>query len=386
MENIRYHSVIPTNDRPGTFNAAQQITAGGFSDSDLIDFEFEVPGRSLVRGSVEISADVTFLNDGAEIGAPDFTTGFVGLDHNAGAHALFESFSTSSVVQGNLESIGTAYPRLAAVLLAGQNNRVDIPEISKLLEWRTPDDLISGSFAHVRTQTGNAATVSERQRFNLRPRIMLNRTSDDIPFSKTGRIRISTNLTTPNRLFQNKLAGDIASGFRLANVRLNFRTVPEVAAKGPITAMKVVSLKTTIASSLANISVNIPSPAATGITLCFQRASNDNVPTANCNALEYINVDSIQYLFNSANSYLSYKLDDKAEMIRRAIASFSADSTHDKYQVSPEDLAAGRNFFLGSDLDGIMDLSQNTFDMQIQSDIAGVAHNVFIFAHTLAQL
>jgi hypothetical protein len=75
-----------------------------------------------------------------------------------------------------------------------------------------------------------------------------------------------------------------------------------------------------------------------------------------------------------------------SNIFRRAIASFSSDSTKDKYQVSPEDLAAGRNFFLGSDLDGIMDLSQNTFDIQIQSDIAGVQHNMFIYAHTLAQL
>jgi hypothetical protein len=288
MENIRYHSVIPTNDRPGVFNANQQIASGGFSDSDLIDFEFDVPGRSLVRGSLEISADVTFLNGGVIVAAPDLVNSFIGLDHNAGAHALFESFSTSSVQQGNLENIGTAYPRFAAVMLAGQNNRVDIPEVSKLLEWRTPDDLISGSFAYVRTQAGNGATVSERQRFNLSPRIMLNRTSADVPFSKTGRMRISTNLTTPNRLFQNKLAAAGANGFRLANLRLNFRTVPEVASKAPITAMKVVALKTTIASSLSNVSVNIPSPAATGITICFQRASNENVASANCNALEYI--------------------------------------------------------------------------------------------------
>lgn len=91
-------------------------------------------------------------------------------------------------------------------------------------------------------------------------------------------------------------------------------------------------------------------------------------------------------MFNSANSYLSFKLDDKAEMIKRAIASFSADGADGKYQVSPEDLAAKRNWFLGSDLDGIMDLRDNTFDIQIESDIAGTNHNVFLFAHTLAAL
>jgi hypothetical protein len=215
---------------------------------------------------------------------------------------------------------------------------------------------------------------------------MINRTSDDIPFSKTGRMRISTNLTTPNRLFQNQLTAAGASGFRLANVRLNFRSVPEVASKAPITAMKVVALKTTISSSLANMSVNIPSPAATGITLCFQRAANENSASLNCNKLEYINVSSVQYMFNSANSYLSYKIDDKAEMIKRAIASFTADSSDGKYQVSPEDLAAKRNWFLGSNMDGIMDLRDNTFDIQIQSDIGGVPHNVYLFCHTLAQL
>ena len=386
MENIRYHSVIPTNDRPGTFDAAQQCTAGGFTDSDLVDFEFDVPGRSLVRNSLEISADITFLNGGVPIASAAGAAGVVTIDHNAGAHAIFESFSTSSFLQGNLESIGTAYPRFAAVMLAGDNNRVDVPEATKLLEWRSPDNDISGSFCRVRTQIGNGVNVSERQRFNLKPRIMLNRTSSDIPFSKTGRMRISTNLTTPNRLFQNQLNAPGANGFRLANLRLNFRSVPEVKASGPITAMKAVALKTTISSSLANISINIPSVAATGITLCFQNSNNENNATSNCNKLEYINVDSIQYLFNSANSYLSYKLDDKSEMIRRAIASFSSDVDEASYQVSPEDLAAGRNFFLGSNLDGIMDLSKNTFDVQIQSDIAGVNHNVYIFCHELAQL
>ena len=91
-------------------------------------------------------------------------------------------------------------------------------------------------------------------------------------------------------------------------------------------------------------------------------------------------------MFNSANSYLSYKIDDKAEMIKRTIASFSADGADGKYQIAPTDLAAKRNWMLGSDLDGVMDLRDNTFDIQIQSDIGGVSHNVFIFAHTLAQL
>lgn len=387
MENIRYHSVIPTNDRPGVFNADNQITSGGFGDSDLIDFEFEVPGRSLVRNSVEISADITFLNSGAPIDTAATDAGQVSIDHNAGAHAVFESFSTSSVQQGNLENIGTAYPRFAAVMLAGENNRVDIPALSKLLEWRTPDDAISGTFCRKRKQEGNGATVSERQRFNIKPRIMVNRTSGDIPFSKTGRMRISTNLTTPNRLFQNQLtAAQRDNGFRLANVRLNFRTVPEVKASGPLTAMKVVPLKTTISSSLANLSVNIPSPAATGITMCFQNAANENLGGANCSKLEYINVSSVQYMFNSANSYLSYKIDDKAEMIKRTIASFSADGADGKYQISPEDLAAKRNFMLGSDLDGVMDLRSNTFDIQIQSDINGISHNVYLFCHTLASL
>ena len=386
MENIRYHSVIPTNDRPGTFNADNQITSGGFSDSDLIDFEFEVPGRSLVRNSLEISADITFLNGGNPIDTSATDAGHVALDHNAGAHAVFESFSTSSVQQGNLENIGTAYPRFAAVMLAGENNRVDLPALSKLLEWRSPDDAISGTFCRKRQQDGNGNSVSERQRFNLKPRIMLNRTSGDIPFSKTGRMRISTNLTTPNRLFQNQLTGAAANGFRLANVRLNFRTVPEAKAAAQLTAMKVVALKTTISSSLANISVNIPSPAATGITLCFQDSANENSASANCNKLEYINVSSVQYMFNSANSYLSFKLEDKAEMIKRAIASFTADGAEGKYAVTPEDLAAKRNWFLGSDMDGIMDLRDNTFDIQIESDIAGVTHNVFLFCHTLAAL
>ena len=386
MENIRYHSVIPTNDRPGVFNGNEQITSGGFSDSDLIDFEFDVPGRSLVKNSLEISADITFTDAGNPISDVATDAGHVAMDHNAGAHAVFESFSTSSVQQGNLENIGTAYPRFAAVMLAGENNRVDIPNLSKQLEWRSPDDSISGTFCRIRRQDGNGNSVSQRQRFNLKPRIMLNRTSADIPFSKTGRMRISTNLTTPNRLFQNQLDGAGASGFRLANVRLNFRTVPEAKSSEPITALKVVALKSTISSSLANLSVNIPSPAATGITMCFQDASNENTASANCNALEYINVSSVQYMFNSANSYLSFKLDDKAEMIKRAIASFRAAGADGKYEVSPEDLAAKRNFFLGSDLDGVMDLRQNTFDIQIQSDIGGNAHNVYIFCHTISQL
>ena len=42
---------------------------------------------------------------------------------------------------------------------------------------------------------------------------MVNRTSGDIPFSKTGRMRISTNLTTPSRLFQNQLNALETSGF-----------------------------------------------------------------------------------------------------------------------------------------------------------------------------
>ena len=379
MSSIRYHQVVPSNNKVE------------FNPEDLVDFELDSFSRDLVRNSIEISGTVETFKTvaGTQSRVEKDDDGFLFLDKNAGAHSFIENISCSTVNQGNLESIGFSYPRFVSMLNVLQKRNQDKNNIEDALEWIYPDKSLTDNYLRqgILSDGTPANDVNYDQTFNFKPHIVFNRTDQNVPFSKTGKMRISLNLSSVEKMVEDKLTvANIESiTYKIKNLKLFFRSVPEDTSIKNVLAQKFTALKTTISSSLANMSLNVPSQAVTGVSMSFQNVANEGDSTKNNNQLEKINISGLQFFFNSANSYLNYKLDNLSEILIRGLKSLSPSNDEALYQINNKDLGNNENFIIGSDMNGIIDLSQNSFDVQIESDLQ-VNTNVYFMFHSLMSM
>ena len=377
MSNLKYHEVTPTNNKTE------------YSDDDLVDFEFNSFGRDLVRNSIELSATLQVFKtvSGTQSRVLKADTGKLFLDKNSGAHSIIENVSCSTMNQGNLENIGFSYPRFVSMLNVLQKRSQDKNNMSDVLEWRYPDKELSDSVLRQGVVTDNTETQLFDQSFNFKPQIVFNRTDQNISFSKTGAMRISMNLSTVQKMIEDKLT--VANlenlSYKLTNFKLFYRSVPEDTTIKSIIAQKFTPLKTTISSTLANMSLNVPSQSATGCSISFQQIANEGDKNKNNNQLEKINITGLQFFFNSANSYLNYKLSSVSEILLRALKSISPKNDEAMYQITNQNFGNNENYIVGSDLDGIIDLSQNSFEVQIESNLT-TNTNVYLMFHSLISL
>ena len=229
--------------------------------------------------------------------------------------------------------------------------------------------------------------MGKDQSFNFKPLIVFNRTDQNISFSKTGSMRISMNLSTVQKMIEDRLT--VANldnlSVKITNFKLFYRSVPEDVTIKSIIAQKITPLKTTISSSLATMSLNVPSQSATGCSISFQQVANEGSSSKNNSQLEKINISGLQFFFNYANSYLNYKLTSLSEILMRGLKSVSPSNDEAMYQITNQNLGNNENFIVGSDLDGIIDLSKNSFEVQIESDLTANT-NVYLMFHSIISM
>ena len=375
MDNIRYHEIKAQNDKT-TFQA-----------DDLVDFEMESNGRSIVKNSIEICGKVQVYKTSISGGRVTRTDdGKLYMNKNAGSHSFIENISCSTLNQGNIESIGFAYPRWVNMLTSLEKQNQNLNNVSSLCEWVVPDKELTDNFLRqTNVENASAVTYTEDFTFSMKPMIVLNRTNADIPFEKTGKVRISMNLAQNEKALENHLTGITGLVYTITDMRLRFRSVPSSQVSESIVAQKLTPLKTTINSTNASMSFNVPSKASNGVSISFQAQSNEGNPSKDNLELEKLNVQSVQYFFNSANTYLNYKLDNTSEIIMRGLKSVSPNNDEGTYQITQADLASNSNFIIGTDFDGVIDLSENSFEVELQSNINS-ATNVYLVFHSLVSM
>lgn len=374
---IKYHEVTPTNNKIE------------YTDDDLVDFEFLSNGRDLVKNSIELSGTFQLFKtvSGTQTRVLKADAGKVFLDNNAGIHSIIENVSCSTLNQGSIENIGLAYPRFVSMMNVLKKRSQDKNNISDVLEWKYADKDVSNVMLRQGLVTDNTQTQLFDQSFNFKPLIVFNRTDQNISFSKTGSMRISMNLSTVQKMIEDRLT--VANldnlSVKITNFKLFYRSVPEDVTIKSIIAQKITPLKTTISSSLATMSLNVPSQSATGCSISFQQVANEGSSSKNNSQLEKINISGLQFFFNYANSYLNYKLTSLSEILMRGLKSVSPSNDEAMYQITNQNLGNNENFIVGSDLDGIIDLSKNSFEVQIESDLTANT-NVYLMFHSIISM
>ena len=87
---------------------------------------------------------------------------------------------------------------------------------------------------------------------------------------------------------------------------------------------------------------------------------------------------------NALNKYITYKLESKADILQRAIESL-ADSGHNA--VNTHNFKANDAYIAGLNFQQLVDLSNSSFNFQINSEYIGNApFLVFLYFHSIATM
>ena len=375
MENYSYHETEPENRRDN------------YEAQSVVDFNLSALGRSLVPNSIKIVGEFVVLADGTtQVAAGVRSTHKI--NPKAGIHTVCESISCSTINQGNLELYNN-YSRGVVMEETGTAYLDDYNQASKQVELKAPSEVIAGLYCNTDPQTyaNNAGGFSAANRnitFAFKPRCCLNRFSGgNLAFSKTGAMKVSLTLARNlSALYGVNLNAGVK--YQLRKLKLCYATVPSEAKPPPVLMNKVHNIKTSISSQLANISANVPSSSVKGVSISFQKQSEENVSGIDNYKLQRLDgLNNLTFIFNdSLNKYINYKLDTDSAILDHAIASFGS-MGHNNVNVSQ--IAKSNNYIVGTAFDTFVDLTRSSFDVQLQSSL-NTAHNVYLYFHSTIQL
>lgn len=374
-QNILYHEVAPQNNNPE-----------GFVEFNTIDWELMVEGRSLLKNSIVIEADIQVFSAGAtDLVVADR----IGLENKIGFHGIFESWSCEGAGQ-NLQNL-TDYPRYVNMVASSTLGQNDINDIKYQAEGRSPTEAGGRYVLQQNMANHNGSTSADRYNlndFSVMPKICFNSmVGDDYSFNTNGSIRVSCNLARNNQ-FLHGSGTQPTSSYKIFNPVLRFISVPDSGKQGKMIMNSAVSVKTTVNSQQANIGVKVPAQACNGVVISFIKQSNDNAVGENSYALEqYPELDEVQYLFSDAtNKYITYVIDDHEEMRQRGLNALT-DSRHN--QVNASTLKANNGDIIGLSFEEFIDLRNQKFTVQLKSSAIDLATNprlVFLYFLNLISL
>ena len=383
-----------------------------YSPFDTVDFSLNFENRAMIAGSVRIEGNYRITES-------DGTTALTGeddkvcVDHRIGSHAFFHSMQTVVQNVGNIENI-VEYPRLVATVDNGRLSDNDLMSASMVCENRSPDRKIQRALAQDKCPadkgggaTGNtkaqhlgsgydaSTNLTQVERvlpdFSIKPKIAVNNVIGQnalLNYSTSGQIRISLNLERDLIVLQNNTKKADAKNYTytLSNVRVTFASVPELPKQLPIQMRSHLCLKSTINSNLANVSSKVPA-IVDSVFISFLPQGRESSRLFNNTELEKIpSLNKVLFSFNdSTNKYISYELKKLKEIIYQGILAVNK-SNPSKNATSMAKLDASKSFIMGLDLGNPIDLSNQKFNIQIESETNNVPFLMFSYYSSILSL
>lgn len=347
------HSVLPEN------------SASTYTEFDNVDFLCTFEGRKMLGNSVRLVGDLRVKDAGTDIDR----TKQVYLDPQVGAHSFIETVATTFQTKGQIENL-TGYARLVGMTEDGTLDPLSQMNSENKCELKAPKKEMT-LLEMIGENTGATTSINDKCSFSVRPMFVLNATSGvgsndtSISYKKTGAIRVVFTLA---RVFNALQGADVDSNitYELSNLRLEYTSVPEDNVANKTFHRIKYHIRQTVLSSRSNVSSKVPA-VVSGVSCSFVRASEENDGASNGLARQFLPlIDQLSFLFNNnTNEYISYKLDDREEILMRYIESMRNTGQN---SMSLRNLKANESFGVGLYFGGEMvDLSNQTFNVSIVS-------------------
>ena len=362
-----YHSSVP------------ESTQATYIEYNNVDFVLNVgAGRSLLRNSVRLCGEINITSDGTV--RP--TLG-VCMDPAIGIHSVVSSVQTSFGNSGMKENINN-YARWVKMQSAGMLYMDDMNNASQQVELRCVNQLVSENIAKGVTTLNSGTKLTDNRDFAMKPSCILNKmTGDDMPFEKSGEVRLTFNLARNQSALYGRAQGSGAT-YRLSNLHVSYSSVETQGdPSSKVTSMRsVYNVKSTILSNTSNTNVQVPA-SCDAVSCSFQRQVDENVNVFNNYELSMVqNIRRVQFEFNdSTNKYISYNENDLGAMIQRYLESMSSEGHQ---QMKLDKFRGNNGFAIGQKFNGFVDLSKQRFGIQLTSDIDNTRPmNLYSYFHSI---
>ena len=369
MSSVNYGSALPENNK------------ASYSEYDTVDFQLTFENSSLQLGSLRLEGELEVKNNGAFLNDNANEELNICYDPMTGAHGVCESIQTEMLGQV-FENI-TEYPRLVKQYAVATHSKQDMFNSSKVCEMRCPEEIVSTQLMkgeEVRTQI--APALRENPDFSIKLDTILNSSTDLLPFDRSGPVRISVNLARKDA-FLFGLDNGANTTYEIKDLRLVYKTVPGMENRNPIELKRRLNVKQSLQSSLANVSLKIPSDSVEAVSASFQVQANENTSRYNNLTLEKVpNLSQLQFMFqDQTNSQVSFIIKDNSEVIARFV---DAMGDSGKNTASPSSVINNKGYGVGLKMSGgPVNLQNQKLGIQINSAISSAKPLVmYLFAHS----
>jgi hypothetical protein len=289
------------------YNASQPINIKEiYNQYDVVEYLVKMPtGRQMKAGSMRINGYLRVIKTLAN-GSTSVIDGTEGIffDQYAGVHSCFRN-TTTTVNGRTIESLQN-YPRIVAMQTQHDG---------------TPETIFTSS-AHASELKGvlnNRVLVGDNATkgcpFSFKPLIAINKSSEDLPVSKFGEIKVLWQLGAGIESFYISggapTTGAITNvSFELRDLQLSWMETVENKAlvNEPITLNTVFNMVQTITGLNNNIQI-VSNTAYDAVSMSFLRQAYLNNLYLNSLCCEYIpDIDRIEFLIDGQSGPLTYAI------------------------------------------------------------------------------
>lgn len=363
-------------------SAVPESTQTTYVEYNNVDFVINVgAGRSLLANSVRLCGEVLITSDGTA--RPVAAANAVYMDPSIGIHSVVSSCQTTFSNSGMKENINN-YARWVKMQSVGTQYMDDFNNASNQVELRAVNESCSALLAQGEVTLNSGTSFTDDLDFAMKPNCILNKMmGDNLPFEKSGEIRLTFNLARNQSALYGPGQGSGAT-YSLKNLHLSYTSLEtdgDPMSKST-TMRSVYNVKSTILSQTANVSVQVPA-SCDAVSCSFQRQNNENQNTFNNYACDMVqNIRRLQFEFNdSTNKYISYNENDLGGMIQRYIESFE-NSGHN--QMKLDKFRSNNGFGIGQKFSGFVNLANQRFGIQLTSDINNTKPmNLYSYFHSI---
>ena len=381
MEDIRLHKVQVDNIK------------SSYKEHDQLDFSCGFENRAMVCNTLRLHATLKVYKatntdlDGTED---------VYIDPHTGGHTFVASCVTQFQSLGVIESV-TEMPRYVKSKTDCENIDNDFCNSDKVCELRSPHKAIQkklilrkvpkscGGNATNNCKIANAVASGQISypSFSIKPRICINNVEGNnlLSYQQSGMVKLTVTL---ERNLGCLFGQDVTSNYyyELSDVFVTYTSAPDVAKPQPVMMRTTVCLKNSINSAFSNVSSKVPA-VCNAMTMSFLPQSHEHQPNFNNLALERPpNISAISYLFNdSSNQFVTFEINNRVEMIKRGLESIDGGASNSS---SFDNLSANEGYILGLNWETPVNLSNQKFNIQTNSDISSTnPYIVYLYFHSM---
>lgn len=364
---IVYSQVLPTNNK------------STYSPFDLVEFVMTGEGTKLKKGSVRLTGEFRATKASANLTSADD----VKISPSAGITSILEQIQTETQNQGVLESWSEC-GRYSVMKNQASMNTNDTFNSENIVEMRTPSERVSRELILGEITKSGGSTINDDNHFVIKPDFCLNNSSADVPFDKTGFMRVSFTLARVfNVLFGNGV--DTTCSYSVKNLKLTFTAEP-VDGTETMPLMKTkIFIKQALTSGTTSVQTKVPG-VVNAVSCSFLQQQNENGGIPDTLRTEVLpELKNVQYLFSgNTNEYLAFRLNSREEILSRYLDSFG---DMDKNKMTLRNLSCNQSFGIGLEFAEPTDLSQTTFNIQMNAEATqSVEYVIYMFFHSLISL